>query len=620
MKSVLVSVLLLIHSLSFASEPEIILLKPTGVEIDGLAEMEIYSDNTQVAIRMNEIIEGSVIKEFLEIHKILQTYLFKTTGKPIEPAYLALTENQGGYAIKGFVIKENGEHIEKINSYYVDINKRYLEGSYEKIMSITQLYPHELGHIMYRLLSSSDVSEENSRNVNIHFFSLVTDYQIAFNEGYAEHLENIARLYETNKEVIDGINKDTLDIVKNSKVTIKGFKKDFEQPWRIGYYKMSMLLWYNRFEDYKRFSYPLDGRSKYTNSSISSSNEQNNLIYRNSGVSYNSNKIRNKVQLMASEGTVSTFFSLLSQTKAKNVYRDEAFYKLFQLEESSLDTPQNTFTPLQNLFVKQFYILHNYVNVSQSDKAQLIDFIEGYLKEFPEEESIIKETYKITTGEEYENSLPPPLWLLIRNIDHGILAMDAYAGLTIPVYTFDINAAEKEDLMMIDEVSEEDAKALLKYREKNGLFVDLNKINSIEGMSKTSKKAILSSVFDNDYFNAVEFPEDLNINSVITAPIKRLVLYGLLLFIIVMSIYFTLLYKEKLTTKKVIIPIIKYIFLWILFLLSGLIIAALGLPWVMLLICTALALLFSLFYKGIKKRRSVYMIIMMTLIILVSLL
>ena len=618
MKNILISVLLLFSLQSFATEPDIILLKPTGQEINGLLEMEIYSDTSQVGIKMKGIIEKSMIKDFLEIHNILQIYLYNTTGKPIEPAYLALTENQGGFARKGFVTIENGLHKEMQNSFYVDINKARIDNP-NRLMSITQLYPHELGHIMYRLLSSIEGIEESSKNINIHFFSLVTDYPIAFNEGFAEHIENISRLFESNQEIIKGIHNDTIEIVKKSQRTIKGFTKDFEQPWRIGFFKMSMLFWYQQFEDYKRFAYTMDGRSKFVNSSISTANDQKNLIYRNSGVQYNSKKKRNKVQLMASEGTISSFFTLLSQTIIKDQYLDETFYKQFQIENSLVKTPQEQFTPLQNLFIKYFYILDNHVKLEQTDKAQLIDFIEGYIKEFPEEANIIIDTYNNTTGTIYNSNMPPPLWLLIKDQNHGILALDAYAGLTLPVYTFDINAAEKEDLMMIDNLTEADAKALLDYRDQNGLFIDLSTINSIDGISGKGKEAILSTAFDEHFFNNIEFPEELNINSVILAPIKYLIKYMLLSFIIVMSIYFTIIYKEKLTVKKLILTSIKYLLLWIVFMLSGLIIAAIGMHWYLIFGITLTALLLSLFYKGIKRRRSVQVILIMTIIILVSL-
>ena len=498
MRKYIFLILIFVVSISKASDPsQLILLKPTGNEIDGLTEMQVYEDSSAVSVKMHEIVSSSVIKEFLELHSILQIYLYNTSGKEIEPAYLALTDNVGGFAKKGFVINKSGKHTLRPDSFYVDINKSTLDRPYNTIMSITQLYPHELGHIMYRLLSYSEDIEESSKNVNIHFFSLMTDNQIAFNEGFAEHLENIARRFESNQDIVDGINADSTSIAQSSERAINGFRRDFKNPLRIGFYRISMLMWYQRFEDYKRYAYTFDGRSQYTNASIFTMNRQNNLIYRNSGVEIDPNKKRNKPQMMASEGTISTFFSMLSETNIKDHYVDQVFYRPFMMEDSPVTVPKEHFTPLQNLFVKYFYVLDKYVVLQHSDKAQLIDFIEGYMTEFPDESEVIRQTYRRATGLDYDDKLPPELWMLVKDRPHGILAMDAYAGLTVPFYTFNLNAAEIEDIMMIDDISKEEAKVILDHRDKK-FFNDLNDLESIDGISKEGKESILGASFDEE--------------------------------------------------------------------------------------------------------------------------
>jgi hypothetical protein len=618
MKNLFFLILIFIGSISKASDtPQLILLKPTGNEIDGLTEMIIYSDESDVSIKMNEIVSKSVIKEFLELHDILQIYLYKTRGKEIEPAYLALTENQGGFAKKGFVISKNGEKIARPDSFYVDINKSTLDRPYASLMSVTQLYPHELGHIMYRLLSFSNNIEENSKNVNIHFFSLVTDNQIAFNEGFAEHLENISRLYESNQDIIDGINADSTNIAKNSKRAIKGFRKDFRNPLRMGFYKMSMLVWYQRFEDYKRYAYALDGRSQYSNASIETMSRQNNLIYRNSGVTNDPNKKRNKPQMMASEGTVSTFFTLLSNTNVKHHYLDSDFYKPFVMSDTIGYDPEDKFSPLQNLFIKYFYVLDKHVIFQHSQKAQLIDFIEGFLTEFPEDSGAIIQSYKEATGMEYDRQLPPEIWMLVKDRPHGILAMDAYAGLSVPFYTFNLNTAEIEDIMMIGDFSKEDANAILSHRDKE-FFSSLKDIDKIVGLSDDGKEKILGASFDDDYFNNFEFTEELSITSVIKGPVNSLILYTVIYFIAMMIVYFVFIRKVSSSIKEKIFLIFKYLLLWIIFVLSGLIIAATGLP-VLTIIALALIIgLFSLFYKNQKRKYSLIMNVIMLLIVLIS--
>jgi hypothetical protein len=620
MKKILFLILILLGSYVKATDtPRLVLLKPTGHEIEGLTEMEVYPNSSEMFKMMNEIVSKSVIKEFLELHEILQVYLYKTTGKEIEPAYLALTDNQGGFAKKGFVINLNGEKIQKPESFYVDINKNTLERPMASLMSVTQLYPHELGHIMYRLLSYADDVEENSKNVNIHFFSLVTDNQIAFNEGFAEHIENIARLYETNREIVEGFNADSTQIAHSSKRAVKGFERDFKIPLRIGFYRISMLAWYQRFEDYKRYAYSFDARSRYANASISTFNRQNDLIFRNSGVAIDPDHMRNKPQLMASEGTVSTFFTQLAKTRIKDLYTDREFYNSFVMEDFITNDPEERFSPLQNLFAKYFFVLDRHVVFQDSDKAQLIDFIEGYMKEFPEESEIIRQTYVSATGLEYNDQMPPEVWMLVKDRPHGILAMDAFASLSIPFYTFNLNAAEIEDIMMIDGISKEDAMVLLNYRDRNYVN-DLDEIALIDDLTQEGKQKIQGASFDEEYLSSFEFTEELTISSVIKGPVKSLVTYTLIYFIIMMIVYFYFFRKDGTSTKEKIFLIIKYLLLWIVFVVTGLMIAATGLP---LLVIVGLAFVtgsLSLLYKGKKRKRSLKMNAIMLFIILFSVL
>jgi hypothetical protein len=121
---------------------KVVLIQPTGEKIDLYFLAQIYLKNR------NEIAE-------------------------IEPAYIALTKNQGGFAKFGFQLLDGGTHVDKSKAPYVDITADNATARPDKLMSLTQLYPHELGHILYRLLSASESREEESKNVDMHYFSAV---------------------------------------------------------------------------------------------------------------------------------------------------------------------------------------------------------------------------------------------------------------------------------------------------------------------------------------------------------------------------------------------------------------------------------------------------------------
>ena len=105
-----------------------------------------------------------------------------------------------------------------------------------------------------------------------------------------------------------------------------------------------------------------------------------------------------------------------------------------------------------------------------TSESEFVDFMDGYIRAFPSEELAIKKIFKEVTGLEYANDLPPELWLLIKNHSHRLLVPDSYGAITLPVYTFDLNASEVEDLLTIKGLQKEEALRIIEYRKANGFF------------------------------------------------------------------------------------------------------------------------------------------------------
>ena len=92
----------------------VVILQPTGETINELPEMAVMSDTTARHKKVMANIKNSFVNEFLDLYFIAQVYLKnKHQLDRIEPAYLALTENQGGFAKFGFSIKEKNGHVSK---------------------------------------------------------------------------------------------------------------------------------------------------------------------------------------------------------------------------------------------------------------------------------------------------------------------------------------------------------------------------------------------------------------------------------------------------------------------------------------------------------------------------
>ena len=598
----------------------LVVIQPTGEEVEGLVEMVELPDTSALYQATLELVDNSFARQIVDLYFYLQLYL-KNQGErqTIEPAYLALTQNQGGYARFGFYLKGSGA---KPQSPYVDILENNIYAPQDKLMSFTQLYPHEMGHVFYRLLSSDSSREETSRATDMHYFSVMTDYGTAFNEGFAEHIENAARLFEPNDSLKTGIFADIKKIQSKKQGWVQGFEHDFSWPLRMGYYKATMVLWYQRLEDLKRYEQAMDGAVRFRNATIKAKKPEDRLSFRNSGVAYTS-ELRNRPQAMATEGVVSSFFTHLLESELPGHYLNPTFYKNFLWDTTGQMLPaEQWLSPVQNQFLKYFSIMHEYVTLEFSESAQWIDFMEGYKQSFPEEWPTMERFFQVATGEPYHAYLPPQLWLMVKGHNHRLLALDAFGAITMPVYTFGLNRAEMDDLSTIDGLSEEDARLLLDWRKEKGFFQSLKAAAEVPGLSEGGQKALLSSNFNQEYFDALPEPE-LNITALLTTPVKRLLLNAIPYWLVLM-IFATFLFREKTVASVLAWRGARYTGLWLLFVFIGL--AGLVLDGNLLMSLAALSLL-SLFVAILAYRkkkpalwRTLVMLALMTVFIAYNLL
>ena len=585
---------------------EIVLLQPTGNTVDSLPEMRIIADSAALYQDAMSLIQRSFMGEVAELYYLAQYYLQnKGEREVIEPAYLALTKNQSGYAKKGFHLIRDGEGISKPEAYYVDIIEGSMTSPADRLMSVTQLFPHEMGHVIYRQLSFDDSLQEESNTVDMHFFSIITDYGTAFNEGFSEHIENIARFYEPDDSIKQGIFDDIKRAEEKYPPYIQGFRKDFQQSWRLGYYKASMLVWYQRFEDFKRYDHAVNAKARFKNTTPALRDVEDMLVFRNSGVQHDERAVKNLVQQLATEGTVDAFFTALTRSELGQHYLPDTFYQAFMPQHAVLtDTPQLLFAPWQNQFLKYFRVMHEFMTFQRTERAHLIDFIEGYLQLFPSEREAVLQIFKETTGLDYTNQLPPQIWLLVKNHDHRLLVLDAFGAITIPVYTFDLNAAEVADFMTVQSVSREDAMAITQYRNDHGFFKKLEDIVKISGVSEQAKSAVLECRFDDAYFKALPEPS-LSINALITTPLTSIFGKSMLYFLALMAFAYALfLRRENWTWKRLFSFFLKNLGWWLLLVIGGLIAVVLSPKgWLYFLPLPLLVMgMMALLYRKNKKR------------------
>ena len=69
------------------------------------------------------------------------------------------------------------------------------------------------------------------------------------------------------------------------------------------------------------------------------------MTIRNAGIRQNTDELRNVVQLLSTEGVISSFFTHLTQSELANHYLDASFYQPFLR-----DSTQITFSPEKQVY------------------------------------------------------------------------------------------------------------------------------------------------------------------------------------------------------------------------------------------------------------------------------
>lgn len=602
---------------------KLVLLSPTGELKDDLPIFSLLSDTSQIGLNLDHLTAHSFIQKAVDLYGYATCFL-QNSGEleNPDPPFLLLSQQDGGFARKGFYIRNGTELIDKSQTRYIDIMEKRALANPNKLMSITQLYPHEMGHILYGLLNTKK-EEQTSRSIDMHYFSLRTDYSTAFNEGFSEHIENIARLYEENDSIRKGINEDLVLIEKKNRFFIKGFTRDFRNPFRIGYYKMTMPVWYQQFEDYKRHAQALDGQVRYRNTSLELKNPEDRLTYRNSGVSQDTSVLKNYVQMISTEGAVSAFFTQLTQSTLGQSYQDSSFYRLFLRDTSDIFlAPEEVFDPIQNQFLKYFFVIHNYMNDADFAQAPLIDFIEGYCAAFPSEEQAVKRIFNEVLHLEYQSELPPDLWILVKNHSHRMLVLDPYGAIKIPCYTFDLNAGEVDDFLTLKGMNRPDAEKIVRFRDRQGFFTSFDQLRQIPDLSAQSIQLVLDNQFDSEYIEEINLP-DLTFSAILMKILKALAGKILIWYLLTaFLIYLIFLRREESGIHHTLYFSLSYLLQWVLFVVAGLFFVLVSeQAWFFLLVLTLLIVGIHLlrFRKDhIKLKRSILASFLVFLVVLLS--
>jgi len=458
-------------SAASAGSGNVILMRPCHREYKGVPLLEVMPASDPRARIVDEMIKHSFIGELVKLHEIIQdSLLARKLISSREPLYLLASGRMGGFPMRGFYLKSGGRILDKSDVQYVDLAD--VEKDYKKLQSITQIFPHEQAHIYLRQYSGFDPEKAQSYSSDMHYFSMLTNYSTAFDEGFAESFENISRKYEPDASVYSSVRKDAERISSILGQRTGGFDRDFRWPLRLGFYRLAMLLWYQPLENYKRFEWVYRGLARYPSKSFTSSSAEKSLLYLNACVIPDSLGSRNPAQCASTEGVVNTFFSLLMDSRAKE-----------------MNSSDPRLTPMQNQLMKEFGVIASLKPPQTGESSRFDDFVSAYICRYPSEKELVGEIYRKSCGFDFSSKAIPEIWLLNESARHNSLVMAQYGGSEMPYYTMNLNTARAADFLTFSGTDAETAEALVRFRDSIGGFRDISGLDQLpKGLKEFGKR------------------------------------------------------------------------------------------------------------------------------------
>ena len=301
------------------------------------------------------------------------------SGNTKGPNVLFISENQGGFPRLGLTLIKNNETVEYPKLNYVDLVIWEDDFKYGAI----DIYSHELGHVMMNNIFGTFPKYKCRKQ---HVSMGVTDYNIAFFEGWGIHFQRLA--YD------------------NTPLYQKGFQNLFE-------YDRMAKTWHSHVDENLRIEAVLKNNYIYqkqlpSNIIIDSLTTEKIIITEHTSSIFDFSKLKNPQQMLSCEGVLaSLFYRINTNKKLQNNYLKKEFYKPFLLAAIPQNTqPKDIFTPFENVILKNFWVWNKIKTKNYQSLNITIEFIKEWCKSFPEDKNELIKIFLLTTkGKTINNEL-----------------------------------------------------------------------------------------------------------------------------------------------------------------------------------------------------------------------
>jgi hypothetical protein len=425
-----------------ASGPQpslLVVLSDTGTVRDRLPVFTAHPD----AQRYLDVLQRGYSGRLVRLYRSIQVLRNRRDGTPIEPAYLVLTDHQGGFPREGFSLDDRP----KAGVAYVDLHRNSrLTG---RFAAIDQIFPHELLH--HALVQLVGEIPEGGAN-QVHAVGVRTDPHTAFNEGFAEHAQ-VAAVDDPDAAPDTAALATDPELVRRTERDLAAYRRALVAAWSPATRaRLAFVLWFSGGEDVLRYHAVKANRFAFEprvpDHLLRPSRLSHAYLLQNILPGEGSGTRKSQGRLLSSEGAVSALFARwMADRRLHAQAADAGVYAAFGVDPGAV-------APIDHAYLKLFYAFDRH---KPHDAGSAL---RAYLDTFPEEASSVT-SIAGEIGFEPAFRPPPEIWLTNDGFTTGTTVFDQFRALPRS-HTFDLNAASLVDLLTIEGMTRETAETVLR--------------------------------------------------------------------------------------------------------------------------------------------------------------
>jgi hypothetical protein len=419
-----------------AAPQSLVILSPSGTSRNGFPVLERRAPN-----EVSRVLARGFSGRLLRLYALEQEYLHRETGAAPEPAYLLLSNEQGGFPRFGFVL----DGVEKPAAGYVDLHQgSRLAGRFG---AMDQIFPHELLHVIARQMAG----EPRASGANqVHAVGVRTDPVTAFQEGFAEHVQ-IMCVDDPDAVPATRALREDAGALARAEAEFAQYARSVGRRGSLGSPpEMRFLIWFSSAEQVMRYHAVKANRfarqARIRDRLLRRSDKYAAYLHQAVVAGGPDDPVKPAGVLLATEGVIAhLFWRWVTDPVLQQRYRDPEFYGRFGTDASSV-------APLDNAYLKIFHALR------AGRAGDTVAFLRSYVREFPDEAGRVEQLAReVLAGQDVPDA--PELFLANPSLQTGTSLFDQFRALP-RTHTFDANAATALDWLAVPGVGPGDAERL----------------------------------------------------------------------------------------------------------------------------------------------------------------